>query len=436
MSKLLCNITADIFAPFYYQLSKYLEKRGHEVSFVSFTYRESLWLKKNKINVQPIDIRNFKKYPIKPGVLSLQEIEAVLGFSMTKFGGSRKDWESRVQRIATCLQYLIDQNKYDAALIWNGEDFMGKILTILSKRANIKTVFIENGYFPRTLQFDREGVNVYSSITKRPFNEICRELESSRRDDAGVPRDDFVLSPLKDLRWLNYLQCFLIRKLNLNFYRDFPECRGVSWFVLEWLHVKRRFIPLDKIDLPEKYVFIPFQVHDDTQILLNARHFKNMEDFFEFAYQSIKKHFGNEYAIVVKEHPEDLCRYSYSRLRRKYPDVIWLRKYDINVLLDRASFVFVVNSSVGLQAVERKKPVVVFGDSFYTRDEIVFCVKDPKSIDTVIERAKMGVDEDRRVNIESFIKYLKDRYFVDGSWKDVTKQGIVNAGNKILSLIK
>lgn len=435
MSKLLCNVVADIFVPFYFQVSKYLETKGYEVSFVSFSLRENLWLKKNNVVVQPADISNFMRYPIKPGVISPQEIEAVIDFAILKFGGSRVDLEKRAQRIAAYLQYLIDENKYDAALIWNGEDFMGKILALLCKRANIKTIFIENGYFPRTLQIDHEGVNVYSSLARRPFKEIHGELESTRHKHAEVAQDDFALSPLKGLSWLNYFLCFWIRILNLNFYKDFPELRGVNWFVLKWMQIKRRFIPLDKIDLPGKYVFIPFQVHDDTQILLNSKYFKNMEDFFEFVYKSIKKHFGNDYAIVVKEHPEDLCRYSYSRLRMKYSDVIWLRKYDINEVLDRASYVFVINSSVGLQAVERKKPVIVFGDSFYTRDEIVFCVKDPKSIDTVIERAKMGIDEDRRDNIENFIKYLKVRYFIDGSWKDITKQGIVNSGNKILSLI-
>ncbi len=114
MSKLLCNVDADIFVPFFWQLSKYLEKKGHEFSFVSFSYRESLWLKKNKIDVKPTDIRNFKKYPIKPGVLSIQEIDAVLGFSISKFRGSRKDWENRIQRIATYLQHLIDQNNYSS----------------------------------------------------------------------------------------------------------------------------------------------------------------------------------------------------------------------------------------------------------------------------------------------------------------------------------
>lgn len=435
MSKLLCNVDADIFVPFFWQLSKYLEKKGHEFSFVSFSYRESLWLKKNKIDVKPTDIRNFKKYPIKPGVLSIQEIDAVLGFSISKFRGSRKDWENRIQRIATYLQHLIDQNNYNAALIWNGEDFMGKILAILCKRANIKTVFIENGYFPRTLQFDLEGVNVYSSLTKRSFEEICKEIECPKRDYICSTQNEFALSALVGLSFSDYFRCFLRRKLNFNFYRDFPELRGISWFALKWLQIKKRFVPFDKVILPEKYIFIPFQVHDDTQILLNSKHFKSMEDFFEFSYKSIKEYYGNEYAIVVKEHPEDLCRYSYSRLRKKYPDVLWLRKYNIDVLLDNAAYVFVVNSSVGLQAMGRNKPVIVFGDSFYTRNEIVFCVGDIKNIDKVIERSKMGIDKNRRENIEIFLKYLKECYFVNGGWKDITTQGIVNAGNKILSLI-
>ena len=42
-----------------------------------------------------------------------------------------------------------------------------------------------------------------------------------------------------------------------------------------------------------------------------------MENFFEFSYASIKRNFGDEYSVIVKEHPEDLGRKSYKKLKRK-----------------------------------------------------------------------------------------------------------------------
>lgn len=436
MKKILYLVQVDVFVPFVWQLSKYLAERGYEPHFASFLPREQLWLRKNSIRANPANVYGVRNYPIRENVFDAREIDEILGFAIQKSGGKRRVWEERLLRVASVLSDLLDSHDFNAAVIWNGEDFTGKALANLARRRGIKTVFCENGYFPNTLQVDLQGVNVHSSVTDLRFADILRALQKPGPERARVEEQDTRLSELRPLEWSDYLRCFAARKADLHYYRHFPEHRGSSWFISQWLKFKRSLVPGDRHSVPEKFILIPFQVHDDTQILLNSRHFRTMEDFFEFCYAAIKRNFGEEYRIVVKEHPEDLCRHSYARLRRKYPDVLWFRKCRIEPLLERAAYVFVVNSSVGLQALQRGKPTLVFGESFYSKEEIVFRVEDPVHIDEVIAQARRGMTSDRKDNIEKFIRFLNERYFVSGGWKNVSATGIACAGERIRALIE
>lgn len=436
MKRIVYLVQVEAFVPLYLQLSNYLGVRGYEPHFVSFLPREHLWLRKNNVLAEPENVYDVKNYPVKERLFEARQLDEILGFAMRKVGGKRRFWEERLLRVASVLDDLLDSHDFEAVLIWNGEDFIGKTMAIIARRRGIKTVFGENGYFPNTLQFDLQGVNVYSSITNLRFSEILQSLRQPGPARRRSGDHNVGLRELRPLVWKDFFRCFLLRKVDLHYYRHFPEHRGSSWFTLQWLKARRSLIRFDKQTIPEKFIFVPFQVHDDTQILLNSRFFKTMEDFFEFCHAAIKRNFGEEYTIVAKEHPEDLCRHSYSRLRARYPDVLWLRKYSIDLLLERAAYVFVVNSSVGLQAIQKGRPTIVFGESFYTKEEIVFRVDDLARVDEVIGQARLGITPDRKDNIEKFIRFLNERYFVSAGWKNVTAAGVASAGDKILELIE
>jgi hypothetical protein len=79
--------------------------------------------------------------------------------------------------------------------------------------------------------------------------------------------------------------------------------------------------------------------------------------------------------------------------------------------------VFVINSSVGLQAVRRKTPTVVLGESFYSKPEIAFVVNNLDQLDATVQRAKAGVDEIMSAHIDAFLDALDRILFVKGTWK-------------------
>ena len=433
MKRILFYVVVDTFVPFLWQLSRYVEARGFEAHFAALLPREHLWLTKLGVRLVPGNVYEARDVPPASAWFSDVECEDMLAFSIDKHGGSRAVWEARVALAAKTFVELFDSAPFEAVFIWNGQDAIGRALAMLTKRRGITVVYGENGYFSRTLQFDLEGVNAQSSLNRLSLQDM-RDAVAAPSADAP-PQAGFALGDVVPLAWRDYATCFVKRKADARYYEKFPEHRGGSSFKNWWLQRQRQRIPADQVELPENFVFIPFQVHDDTQILLNSHNFKSMEAFFEFSHAAIRRHFGEHQAIVVKEHPEDLGRYDYEGLKAKYPEVIWLRKFDIDTLIDRATCIFVVNSSVGLQAVRKHRPTVVFGDSFYTRAELVFDATDLGQADVAISAAKNGLDAARKDNIETFVSFLTKRYFVASGWKGFSAEGIALAGERLVRLI-
>jgi capsule polysaccharide modification protein KpsS len=332
--------------------------------------------------------------------------------------------------VAAFLAGFFDRHAVRLVALWNGEDHVGRLIVRQARRRGIPVVFFENGYFPGTLQADAQGVNSSSSLTFKPFETLRRELDTRvATAEAGASAGHYGVPPLP-LLW----RCLdsAGRYLDPWYRRRFPEQRGADWWQRRRVAKERRRIAQDDITLPPRFAFIPLQVHDDTQVLLNGRHFDTVEAFFEHACRSVAEHLGPDVRIVVKEHPEDLGRFDYSALRRRFPEVIWLRKYDIDRLLDAASWVVLINSSVGLQAIRRFKPTIVYGDSFYSRDEIAFCLHDLQDTAAVYQRARAGLTEDMRANIRFFMDYLERVYFFPGSWRKVDVACAQRAARRIV----
>jgi len=436
MGNALYFVVADIFVPFFLRVGQHVQAQaGLKPLYLSFLPRDNTWLKQQVPTVLPRDVYTLDDVVVRSDLIDREGALELLAFMRAKHGGTEAVWLNRLNKVASYIQWLFDTNDIRVVVMWNGEDFVGRVLTLFARRAGIKTLFFENGYFSQTLQCDAAGINAASSLVGKDFAQMKLELDQAKQEAATVePEKPFL--PLNKLSKLHLVMSSAKRNLDRGYYDRFPEQRGSSWLKRKRVEKARSRIPLDIVDLPSEFIFVPLQVHDDTQVLLNCRHFNTVEQFFEVAYAAIKRNFGEQAKVVVKEHPEDLCRYSYEDFRKKFPDVLWLKKFDVEKLLDLASCVVLINSSVGLQAVKRLKPVIVFGDSFYSRDEVAFCVHEMDQIDEVFSRAKKGVDPQMAAQIAFFVDYLQSVYFFKGTWKSVTSDATTTAAARVIALAR
>ncbi|WP_044531680.1 capsular polysaccharide export protein, LipB/KpsS family, partial [Herbaspirillum sp. B65] len=348
--KIAIFVLADMFVPLMLSTGKSLERQGHQVRYLNFLPHDHKLLSKNTDQLYPHNLETLDGAAQVQEVLFPQDtVQEMVNFMQMKHGGSLTEWHDRVNTVARYVQRFLEEQQPALFVVWNGQDHIGQVIRVLCQRQNIPVVYLENGYFANTLQADLAGVNASATLADLDYDAVLALAQAQPSTTTAE-----IAAPACEIRALTRTQLAAIalaHRTNLAYYTQYPEQRGSSRIKTWKIKRERAAIANDQLTLPEQFAFVPLQVHDDTQVLLNSRLVHSVEEFFETVHAAIRRNCGPDYPIIVKEHPEDLGRYDYSQLRQKYPDVIWLRKFDIELLLDRATMVFVINSSVGLQAV-------------------------------------------------------------------------------------
>jgi hypothetical protein len=285
----------------------------------------------------------------------------------------------------------------DVIVMWNGN------LSTCQSLPHTK-VYLENGYFPNTIQIDNQGVNMNAS-----FNVDYDNFLSINRTP-----------PVKNMHITLHTYALSTADMCMAGILAPDMHRWKRYISTLYSRIYRKRVSPDPIGLPDKFIFIPFQVHDDTQIVYNSRHIKKMDEIFTSFFSSIRE-ICPGHQVVAKEHPMDLGRQNYTRLRKSYPDILWLRNYDINELIDKCSCVITINSSVGFQALARYKRVLTLGDSFYDKNPFVEHMRSTDEFEEKLEKLiKKTIDTNA---VDSYISHFKD-LFIPGGLSHITEDTI------------
>jgi capsular polysaccharide export protein len=223
---------------------------------------------------------------------------------------------------------------------------------------NVKTIFFENGTLPNTVTFDPVGVNFNNS----------------------VPRD-----------------------------RSFYLNRLVKSEVVNGSKLKAT-----KIE--DGYIFVPFQVDYDTQIISHSPWVQNMEDFY-WILDRLVSSLPKTLTIVIKEHPKSARNYDY--LHYKNPRIKFYNAEKTDTLVLNSLMVMTINSTVGLESIIKNKPVLVLGNAFYSIKGLCETAKSEKELNKKIYDV---TEPDAKIK-KSFISYLK-KYYVQGDWRDPSLEHI------------
>lgn len=351
------------------------------------------------------------------GRLSVPEAdrrEDVVDFNREVLGKSLADLERRCYNARERYEDL----DVDVAVFWNDVD----VEHLVARDAGVQTVFLENGYLPETLQIDTEGVNRNASYADDTDEEILAATPLWR-PERDVGTDVEAVEPL-DLPTR-------VRAL----VRTRGDRGNFRWTVADELEkrvasLRRRFVDQDDVTLPEDYVFVPLQVHDDTQIRYNSPYVDDMHEFVSLVVTAVRE-VDESIPIVVKEHPADLGRVDYADLRERYSDVTWLRQFPIDPVVAGAEVVVTVNSSVGMQALTRYVPVVTVGDSFYDGNPFV---EHPRSPDDVAAAVATSLSKELdEAAVDEYVAAFRENVFVDGGLGAVRPRTLRQVGSAILN---
>lgn len=289
------------------------------------------------------------------------------------------------------VQLVLKRAKADLIVVWNGLSLPTAAALAAARSLGMHTLVMENGLLPNTITADPKGVNFANSLVGKTAD-FYRAYTPS-------PEQKQVLAGLT-----------LIGRA--------PRKRPArSSMTLER--------ELEAIG--SGFIFFPFQVHDDSQILLYSPRYRSMLEALKAIVDANEKCLR----IVVKEHPSDLGRINYHGKLAGLPNVLAVQNVPTAELLRRSRIVVTINSTVGIEALLLGKPVVTLGNAFYNVPGLVFPAVDRPLSEVLREALECKVDEDL---VQRFIAYLYFCYLVPGDWRHPTPENVQNMVKRILSI--
>jgi len=347
--------------------------------------------------------------------ITKQNIEEIIAFLLIKgqyrnfwlvrrYLHSRKVLEAQAYGAIKFFYNYLNKHQIDLVCVWNGTLIPLAAATLVARKLDRKTLFFENGYLPNTTTVDSCGVNFANSLVGKP-----------RDFYDAVEVDNEKLQRLYDTK---------------------PAIRALKTKWYQILNTKQKPGLIENVQLPAKYIFVPFQVHDDTQVLLNSPKIKTMPELLDYIIPAVRQYnekSGDTLDVVVKEHPSDYGRTNYTDLQQKYKKsrVMFLRHFPTPQLIKLSQGIITVNSSVGIEALVQHKPVITMGNAFYNVRGLTAHVLEPEDLSQVL--GIVNEPPDHKL-IDKFLYYLRYYYLATGSWRQPDEVHLQSVKKKVAAV--
>lgn len=275
---------------------------------------------------------------------------------------------------------LFSQHPATTIVLWNGMKQPNKTPFTVAKACGKETLLFENGLLPNTTVLDPRGVNANNSL----------------------PRHS-------------------------EFYREYQPQSGVEDknLVVRQPH-KNRKIKDSEIELPERYVFVPFQVPNDTQVVCHSPWVDSMEAFYEKVETALnflqQQSDWQPYKFVIKEHPS--WPKSFTELHHKNPNIVFANNNNTQDLIENALAVVTINSTVGIESLLLENKLITVGNCFYNVDGVAtHCENQEQLNQALLSVEQQPFNQDL---VTKFLAYLKEEYLIPGAWNKLQSEEVDN----------
>ena len=407
---------------FFVTLARLLEARGAKVSFLStdYTVERRAWRlgrpapnvmhawvppRRPEMPTEGVSLENICRYVLAHPALEVRYL--------TLFG--------QADRLVRAYAGHFDRVRPDLVMSWNGTVPKVRAAMKLAEARGLAALYFEQGNFPGTTICDPKGVNYEGSMrdfaVPAEFNrervekylERFRTRSRAKRDRGGTFG-----------RILDGVVNFFARRSPFHPALYFDHDKAVNAKRLaRRLQQQLRSTALGEIlsreefEPPERFVFLPLQVQDDTQVIVHSPLVRSMEELVDETVLALP----GGVDLVVKSHPVDRGRRGYRVIEEMLegPRYHFVHEADVFELARRASCVVTVNSTVGLEALALMKPVVVLGEAVYAGRGITVDVDDLEEYPAKLRGAlDFRPDEDE---VKRFLDYYIFEYSKPGDFR-------------------
>lgn len=292
------------------------------------------------------------------------------------------DYTAKIFNYKTCNQlyqstfYIISNLKLDSKdIVFGGNGYHSQDLAIIDSKEEFRfrSCFTELSNMPGKVFFDPMGSNIRSKFHTLISSDLPSDIPNidktwlsnfvDEKNNNAVPqaKDKHLSSIFSELFCdliYGYSSYNKLRLKSLSFNNLYNQiCHTLFKNVLD--NDKQMLLNLDSID----YLFFPFQVSNDSQILLNSKYdnFEALEYFNDIASQ-------RSIDLVVKLHPAE-TNAAYLKKIYDYCSSKNIKISNNNTieLISKSRIVGVINSTVGLESILMDKEVIFMGESFYKK---------------------------------------------------------------------
>lgn len=328
-----------------------------------------------KLKVLPLNL-------LRPAPFTQSELNEYIGYQILRREGKLKR-NSRWPNVALAIYKVLYRLQFRAyfhlaadryrqlnpkcVCVWNGHRLREKAAVVAARHLGLPVLFFENGYLPNTTLIDHEGVN--SACSLPPNAEFYKDRHPESHCTPEIKTLD-IREPLKSKQ------------------------------------------SSDTAPIQGDFIFVPFQVDLDSQLLINSPHLKNMRAFYQLLLQLAQAH--PELSFVVKEHPS--CVLSYEDLHDLQANIRFSGE-NTEQLIRKAKAILTINSSVGMEAIIFHKPVITLGKAFYNIPGLVLQAETPEQISNCIKAIYCNQWQPDKTLIAAFIGFLQSHYLVPVAWR-------------------
>lgn len=277
-------------------------------------------------------------------------------------------------RLAKYL-HLLRNERPDYVVLWNGKKLPNATVKLAADYLGIDIFYFENGLLPGTTTLDPKGVNYSNSLSRDPRFYLNLAPTASQQQQ--------------------YKTELIQREQHRN--RKQQACAA----------------------LPEKYIFVPFQVPHDTQIVSHSPWIDSMEALYHQVIQCLDEIGDPSLKAVFKEHPT--WPKHYTSLYEQSDKGLFANANNTQELIDNAVGVITINSTVGLEGLLLDKPVITVGEACYNIDGLVLNALSSAELKTSITSLLNGWSPHQALK-DNFFLYLANEYCIPGIRSEYTNE--------------
>lgn len=277
---------------------------------------------------------------------------------------------------------LVERSNIDCVVLFGQARSYHAAAIDIAKQRKLPVVVLEEGYFrPGHITMELGGVNGYSTTLQQYTWQAPADPEQVRL--LPPPSTDHQFGQMARYAMRHYWAMHWGKSQfpHYEHHKSTSLPKYAKYWLTSWLR-KYLHMPRDhrlvKLLAQSPYYLVPLQHDGDSQITYHSRFEENTEFIIEVL-RSFAHHAPADHLLVFKQHP--FCRGGpgHSRFISTLAHelgvaarVLHLIEGHTPTLVKQSLGVVVINSTVGLQALFHRKPLLALGDALYNRPNITF----------------------------------------------------------------